>query len=203
MQLSFKPKHTPYDHQSRCLALHGEMPAFALTAEMGTGKTWIIIHNAIELWRQNQCDAILVMAPNGVHENWTRIELPKHMPKIAKWKAATWYTTTNATEKKELDEICQPDPALRILTMNWEALATARGHAHAVRFVQSAKNCMIVADESDCIKNPSAQRTKAMMKLRWLSRWRRIVSGTVSDGTPFALFSQYGFLDPTILGTTS
>jgi SNF2 family DNA or RNA helicase len=62
---------------------------------------------------------------------------------------------------------------------------------------------MMVCDESDEIKNPSALRTKALMKLKRYSAWRRIMTGTPIDGTPFSAYSQFMFLDERILGTTS
>jgi SNF2 family DNA or RNA helicase len=41
------------------------------------------------------------------------------------------------------------------------------------------------------------------MNLKRHSRWRRILTGTPIDGTPFSAFSQFRFLDEAILGTGS
>ena len=38
-----KFKTKPYKHQLECLNRFGRKQAFALLAEMGTGKTWIVI----------------------------------------------------------------------------------------------------------------------------------------------------------------
>lgn len=203
--MNSKFKTQPYKHQLHCLNKYGRMPYFALIPEQGTGKTWIIINNVADLWSSGDCDALLVFAPNGVHSNWTRLELPKHMPDWVRWRAAEWTAGGNKKEVAAIESLYDNSDSseLRIFTMNWEALQTKKGLAAAERFSNSSLNLMIVADESDSIKNPAAQRTKAFMKLKKYSKWRRIMTGTPINNSPFDAFSQYSFLDETILGTTS
>lgn len=203
--LNGKFKTKPYSHQLACLNLHGRKNAFALLADMGTGKTWIIINNIADLWSSSDCDAVLVLAPNGVHTNWTRLELPKHMPDWVRYKAAAWVAGPNKKEKAELEGLfANPGSGeLRILTMNHEALQHKSGLAFAERFCNSGLKVMIVADESDAYKNPKASRTVALMKLKKFSQWRRIMSGTPINNAPFDAFSQFGFLDESILQTGS
>lgn len=200
-----KFKTQPYKHQLECLNQFGRREYFALLADPGTGKTWIIINNIADLWSSNECDVALVLAPNGVHSNWTRIEIIKHMPDWVRYDAADWAASPTKAEKEHLNTLfSHVNPGnLRILTMNWEALQTKRGFEAAERFVCSGRQVMIVCDESDAIKNPSAARTKALMKLRKYSYWRRIMTGTPVNQAPFDLFSQFTFLDDGILGTSS
>ncbi len=198
----FKTK--PYHHQLDCLNRFGSHTAFALLAEQGTGKTFIIINNLAELWAGARCDAALVLAPNGVHSNWTANELPKHMPDWVRYKAVAWSAGANKKEWLLIQSIlAQSKNELRILTMNWEALQSKRGYEFAKQFLETTYKAMIVCDESDAIKNPSAARTKSLMLLRKHSSWRRIMTGTPYNNAPFDLFSQYSFLDESILGTTS
>lgn len=198
----FKTK--PYRHQLDCLTRFGRKHAFALLAEMGTGKTWIVINNIADLWSSGDCDAVLVLAPNGVHSNWTRLELPKHMPDWVRYKAAAWSASPNKDERAALADITKSqNNELRVLTMNWEALQSKRGADFAMQFAEGCDRLMIVCDESDAIKNPTAKRTKELMKLKGHSRWRRIMSGTPINNAPFDAFSQFMFLDSRILGTTS
>lgn len=198
-------KTTPFDHQRRCLTQHGHDEAFALFAEMGTGKSWIIINNAAYLWCKGLCDAVLVFAPNGVQENWTRLEIPFHLPDWVPRVTATWSSANNKAERQKVQEIlpARATNTLRILSMNWEALAHRRSLEVACTFARSAKRLMIVADESDEIGNPKALRTKGLMSLKKYTKWRRILTGTPIDGTPFSAFSQFRFLDEAILGTDS
>lgn len=200
-----KFKTKPYRHQLDCLNRFGRKQVFALLAEQGTGKTYIIINNIADLWDSDECDVALIMAPNGVHENWTRIELPKHMPDRVQYIAAPWYADPKKADRDQLNALFQHDNrrALRMMTMNWEALQTPRGLAAAEKFLCTGRRVMIACDESDAVKNPSAIRTTNLMKLKKYSYWRRIMTGTPVNNAPFDLFSQYGFLDENILGTTS
>lgn len=194
----------PFKHQRQCLAGYGMREFFALLAEPGTGKTWIIINNIAELWTKHVCDAALVFAPNGIQGMWTRLQLPEHMPASVKYESVAWYAQQDKKDREALARIMKPNPGtLRILTMNWEALQHQKSFFAAYQFARSAKNLVIVADESHCIKNPKTKRWKSLMKIRPFSRWRRIMTGTPIDGKPYSAFGQYVFLDEAILGTTS
>lgn len=203
-ELTLQFKTTPYKHQLECLKRFGMREYFALLAEMGTGKTWIMINNIAWLSMRGQCDVVLVFAPNGVHSNWARLELPKHMPDEIHYHCAAWSSTSKKAEKIKLDKLVNGDHSeLRILTMNWESLQTKRGFDFAETLCKSAKRLMIVCDESDAIKNPSAARTKSLMKLKKYSVYRRIMTGTPINNAPFDAFSQFSFLDESILKTKS
>lgn len=193
----------PFKHQRRCLAQFGHREFFALLAEMGTGKTWIIINNLAELYTKGLCDAALVFAPNGVQGMWTRLQLPEHMPKSVDYKAVPWYSQQDQSDKKNLAEIMKQSSTLRIFTMNWEALQNQKGFMAAYTFARSAKRLAIVCDESHNIKNPQTKRWKSLMKIKPMSTWRRIMTGTPIDGKPYSAFGQYVFLDEDILGVTS
>ena len=202
-------KTTPYKHQLDCLNRFGRKKAFALNSEMGTGKTFIVINNIADIWESGELDTVLIFAPNGVHTNWTNLELPKHMPDWVRWRAAAWDSKAGVTKQRAFDKIFEPvlpgeEPGvLRIMTMNWEGLQHKRPFEAAMRFAMSARRLMIVGDESQHIKNPTSARTKNLFKLRNLSEWRRTMSGTPITQGPFDAFSQYSFLSPRILGTTS
>lgn len=200
-----KFKLQPLKHQLECLLKHGRSAYFALLSEQGTGKTKIIIDNVADLWSSEDCDGMLVIAPNGVHYNWTIIELPKHMPDWVRWRSAAWGASMNKKDKKDFEALYDDvnSGELRILAMNWEALQTDRGFKEAKRFAGCFSKLMIVCDESDACKNPQAIRTKNLMKLKPYSQWRRIMTGTPIDGSPFSAFSQFSFLDESILQTTS
>jgi len=203
--LNSKFKTKPYRHQFDCLTRFGRKQAFALLAEMGTGKSWVIINNAADLWSSGDCDGVLIFAPNGVHTNWTRLELPKHMPDWCRYRAAPFVAAGNKAEKAAFEHLYDDagDGELRVMTMNWESLQHKSGVAAASRFAQCFRRLMIVCDESDAAKNPKAERTKQLMKLKKYSHWRRIMTGTMINNAPFDAFSQFSFLDEDILGTTS
>lgn len=200
-----KYKTKPYAHQLACLSEFGPKEYWALLAEMGTGKTWIIINNIAELWAAGEVNSVLVFAPNGVHLNWQNIEIPAHMPDWVRHTMAAWKANPNKKEKSSIDALfgSKDSTQLRIFAMNWEALQSERGFAAAKQFCLGSSKLMIVGDESTFIKNPSAARTKALMKLKKYSSYRRIMNGTPVSNSPFDVYSQFSFLDDSILGTTS
>jgi SNF2 family DNA or RNA helicase len=51
-------------------------------------------------------------------------------------------------------------------------------------------------DESTTIKNPGAIRTKNILKMRPLTKYRRILTGSPVTKNPLDLYSQFDFLDP-------
>jgi len=200
-----KYKVKPYNHQLECLNKFGRSQAFALLAEMGTGKTWIVINNIADLWSSGDLDGVLVFAPNGVHTNWTRLELPKTMPDWCRYRAVAWTSNMGKKAMQQFESIYDGAGSgeLRIMTMNVEALQTKKGFEAAKRFAGCFRRLMIVADESDGFKNPKAERTKALMKLKPFSYYRRIMTGTPINNSPFDAFAQFSFLDESILGTDS
>jgi SNF2 family DNA or RNA helicase len=210
-QIAQRFKTPPLKHQLACLNKFGRREYFALLAEQGTGKTWIIINDVADLWSSGDCDALLVLAPNGVHTNWTRVsdlapgELQKHMPEWVRWRGADWVSGANKSELRAIESLYDNSDSseLRIFAMNWDSLQTKAGVEAAQRFCNTSRRLMIACDESDNIKNPQAIRTKALMKLKKFSHYRRIMTGTPYNNAPFDFFSQYMFLDETILGTTS
>lgn len=205
-------KTTPFKHQLDSLNISKGRAFFADLSEMGTGKTWVRINEAAQLWGEGRLTGALLFAPKGVHSNWILSQIPIHMPDWVGYIAREWNADANKADQRITDEIFKPysgadRPPLRILAMNWDGLQTERGIEYAVQFCETHKNLMIICDESQRIKNPKAVRTKALMrKVRRYSMdggYRRIMSGSAVLQGPFDLFSQFGFLDENILQTTS
>lgn len=195
----------PYAHQLRALAWARAREHYALLMEQGTGKTPVEIHDALARWGAGEIDSVLVLAPNGVHANWVLRELPEHSPDWAQWCAAAWYASPNRAERAALEDLFTQSASrsLRWLTMNWEALTTESGLEMVDRFVRTSRRLKLVADESQKVKNPRAQRTKALMKIKPRATVRSIMSGTAILNSPWDAFSQFSFLDEMILRTTS
>jgi len=86
--------------------------------------------------------------------------------------------------------------------MNVEALSTDKGVKYASKFLNSHKTLMAV-DESTTIKNPSAKRTKNIIGLGKIAKYKRIMTGSPITKNPLDLYSQCEFLDPWLLDFTS
>ena len=91
---------------------------------------------------------------------------------------------------------------LTILIMNVEALSTTRGRDFARSFLLRNQS-MCVVDESTTIKNHAAARTKNIIKLAELAKYRRIMTGSPVTKSPLDLFSQIQFLDPYLIDQQS
>ena len=191
----FKTK--PFDHQLKVFTNSRDREGYALLMEQGTGKTKIIIDTVSWLYCKGDIDALLIVAPNGVQRNWVLNEIPIHTPDYVSYKS-TWYS--NSPNKKEEAAICQvlDHQGLKIIAMNIESMATAKGVAFAKKFLLSFRS-MLVIDESSTIKNPKATRTKNLLKLSVHAKYRRILTGTPVTQGPLDLFTQFSFLDSQIL----
>jgi len=83
--------------------------------------------------------------------------------------------------------------------MNVESLSKTSGMEEAQRFLRTHKT-LIAVDESTTIKNPTANRTKNIIKLSNNAKYRRILTGSPVTKSPLDLFTQCYFLDPNLLG---
>ena len=86
--------------------------------------------------------------------------------------------------------------------MNVEAFSSPKGVKWATSFLNTSR-AMMVIDESTTIKNPTAKRTKAIIKLGTMAKYRRILTGEPVTRDPLDLYSQCEFLDEFHLGFSS
>lgn len=198
-----KFKTKPYKHQLKALKLSQDEKAYALLMEQGTGKSKVVIDTIAHLRRRGEIDVVLIIAPKGVAPGWLRQQFPEHMPDDVSYSIALWKSASNLTKMglRQLTGVLDRREGLRVFVMNVEAYgATKDAIDFAIDALDSATVAsMIVVDESHRIKTPTAHTTKRVLNLRDRCEYRRILTGTVGD-KPFDLFSQFGFLDPEIIG---
>lgn len=201
----YQPKTAPFQHQAEALALSGDKVAYALLMEMGTGKTKVVLDNIGQLWHDGEIDGVLVLAPKGVYANWPNDEMPAHLPDSVLRASVVhlWRGGSSRREQQALEHLTSRAPGLHWLVMNIEALSASRlALPTAMQFLRQRRVFMVV-DESTTIKSPSAARTKAAIRLGQQARYRRILTGAPVTNSPLDLWSQFQFLDPTILGFRS
>jgi len=199
-------KTKPHDHQRTVFEASRGLPSFGLLMEMGTGKTKVVIDTACYLHERNLIRALLVVAPNGVHWNWSLREIPAHLPDRCARHVVTWSAAKSTTKRfgEGMRRLFDGRPELKILCMNVEAFSTPRGRSTAEGFLQAFdRKVMFVVDESSKIKTVSAKRTKAIVKMRSLAAYRRILTGTPVTQSPLDIYSQCFFLGEEHLGFTS
>lgn len=177
---------------------------FMLGCEQGTGKTWMLLDDAERQFSARRIDALLVVAPKGVHTNWILREIPAHMS--IKAVCAYYLSGGGVRRAQEIERLFRrrDDRVLRVLAINTDALTTKDGFSLADRFLRAFRTMMIV-DESQRIKNINSLRTRRALLLGQHAVSRRIASGTPITNSPLDIFAQMEFLSPrgNLLGTTS
>ena len=197
--MHYKYKSKPFAHQKKALEMSWDKEVFAYFMEMGTGKSKVLIDNIAMLYNAGKINGALIVAPKGVYKNWFDSEIPNHMPDYIEKKVGLWKTKPNAPDLKPLFSV---GAELHILIMNVEAFSTKKGMQFAEKFLNSHKALMGI-DESTTIKNPAAKRTKNIVSLRPLTKYRRILTGSPVTKSPLDLFTQCYFLDPYLLDQSS
>ena len=183
----------PFPHQSQIVTESADCPAYAIFWEQGTGKTRATLDTVTHLVRTDKIDAVLVLAPNGVHRVWIEEEVPKWMGKDGVFPVF-WTSGKAGTLKHQRmmdDALNAPFP---IVAMNFEGFMTDRGSKWAKRYL-TERRVFFVIDESTGIKTPGIKRTRRIVAAGQYAPYRRILTGTPVANNPFDIYSQIRFLD--------
>lgn len=211
-------KTEPYYHQLKEFEQHGLDESRALLWQMRCGKSKLIIDTACSLYKAHKIDAVIVLAPNGVHENWMRRELPIHHWDTVPRDTLTWRTSLAgvlgvksvlAHERRGWQEQHEAwwARSKRLLAgdrLAWFAFNSESMTRDDVRKllarVAKRRRCLIVFDESHDFRTPGSKRTKMARALTKRCPFRRILTGTVVTNSPLHAYSQFELLEPEALG---
>lgn len=198
----FKTK--PMEHQLKALNVGGTSEYFAYLMEMGTGKSKVLIDNIALLFRNNEIGAAMYFAPKGAYRDFSDLQIGFHLPDDIPRIILTWSNPLPKDWDYQVKQAFSAKNTLVILVMNIEALAYDKGESFAMEFVSKVPGQVLMAiDESTCIKNHKAARSKTAIKLGKLCKYRRILSGSPVTRSPMDMFGQGIFLHPKALGVTS
>ncbi len=201
--MNYKFKTKPYAHQLKALEMSWNKEVFAYFMEMGTGKSKVLLDNVAMLFDKGKIDSVLIVAPKGVYKNWYASEIPEHLAKHIDRNVVLWKALITKEQKCKLDSLFEQDfTKLHIFIMNVEALSTKKGLDFARQFL-NVKRALFAVDESTTIKNPGAKRTKNILGLSKMGKYRRILTGSPVTKSPLDLYTQCHFLDPFLLDFTS
>lgn len=215
-------KTEPWLHQWREFERSCDAPERALLWQMRTGKTKLIIDTACHLFVTNQIDAVLIIAPNGVHANWVERELPIHMWDSVPWRGQRWLTKVGgikagnglsaaaragwAEERARwwlsFKAAVDKPRDLLIISFNSESM-TRKDVRAAIAYLQSKMRVMVVFDESTDFRTPGSARTMMARSLVKRTPFRRILDGTAVLNSPLHAYSQYELLHKGALGFTT
>lgn len=192
--MKLKPMH----HQIEGVQRMAGREAFALFAEQGTGKTYMLLWEAEILFEQGKIDALLVTCPKGVHTNWINRELPKHLS--CDWLGCAYKPGVRYVQNQF--ESLLHSSRLAVFSINIQAAVQSKGFEMCLRFLKEKRVYMII-DESHNMKNPKSRTNKQLQALGPLALFRRISTGTAVPNSPVDVFSQMEFLKKGLLGTRS
>ena len=200
--INYKFKTKPYAHQLSALEKSWDKEEYAYFMEMGTGKSKVLVDNMAMLYDTGKINGALIIAPKGVYRNWYSGEIPNHLASHIDHKTILWTATTSKTKDKEYQQLFKVDYDLHILVMNVEAFSTKKGLEFATKFLR-CHNTLMTVDESTTIKTPTAKRTKSILLLGKLAKYKRILTGSPVTKSPLDLYTQCEFLNEELLGFTS
>lgn len=184
-------KTTPYRHQVSAFEVGITLPHSALLMEQGTGKTLSAIAVAGYRYQQGQIKRLLVVCPKSVLGEWKR-QFREHAAFPYRLEILEGDLATRAQILTEWVD----SEGLQVVVVNYEA--TWRLEEELKKW----KPDMVIADESQKIKNGQTNQAKALTAIGRVAQYRMIMTGTPVTQSPLDFFSQYRFLDPTVFGSS-
>lgn len=203
--MTYRSKTKPRPAQLKEFKEHRDKKRRALLWQMRSGKSKAAIDLAEYLFHKGEITAMLILAPNGVHSNWIRKELPTHCS--TPWKGSIYrsYAAKTQGHHTALKKAINKTPGhLSVLAINSETVwrKPARRAITALKRIHGRK-ILLVVDESHDYRSPSSKRSCMVRALAKQINWARILTGTVSANSPLHLWSQFEILEPGALGYTT
>jgi SNF2 family DNA or RNA helicase len=204
MNVNYKYKLPPFNHQQDALDYGWDRTEFGLFMEMGTGKSKVLIDNMGMLYQSGQINFALVIAPKGVYRNWVAKEIPEHMSDDIPHRVIRWVASANKKQQEEMRSVKDKFDGLTIFVMNVESFSSLKGQKAGKWMANMfGSQGMIAIDESTTIKNHKAKRTKSLMTIAAAFKYRRLLTGSPVTKSPMDIYSQCEFLRPGLLGYDS
>lgn len=188
-------KNDPMQHQHEALDRAWGMGQFAFLMEMRTGKTFVVINWAAALAMTGEIDTLVVCCPTPIKEVWVD-ELEKHCP-------IDYYWHIHDSGNRDTEKIAEARyDRLKVMIFGVEAMSQGSGPRLMKQAVGRNRTFMAL-DESSRIKNHKSKRTQCVIDIGALARYRTIMTGTVTTQGMEDLYTQYRFLDESIIGMKS
>jgi SNF2 family DNA or RNA helicase len=161
-----------------------------LADDMGLGKTIQVL--ALLLVLKNEAGVrgkpCLLVAPASLLANWAA-EIARFAPSL---KALVVHPSAAPAEKPRADDADNPADA--------DLVITSYGYLGRAPWLGTTLWRLIVLDEAQAIKNPSAKQTKAVKQLR--ADGRIALTGTPIENRLGDLWSIFDFINPGLLGSS-
>lgn len=196
---NFITKTTPYEFQIKALELGCFKEYFAYFMDMGTGKSKVTLDTAATLFHNKHINFMLLTCPKFVIGNWINDQIPTHLScdyTVIRYVSAKY---RSKSYKQELLSFKHSKNKLKIVLCNFAAFLNDDNVNEFYNMLR-IYNSLWVIDESSKIKNIGAISTKTIISLAPTANYRRILTGTPMTIGLQDLWSQYMFLNPSIIG---
>lgn len=193
-----------WDHQAKEFEIGRDRRSRAFIWPMRSGKSRAVIDVGCHQYKCRKIEGVILVAPNGVHLNWTRNEIPTWSALQFPNPTFAWETPKrNYPEKQRAWKEFLAAPGLRWMCINMEALS----HPDCVRAInQFIKTChrkfMFAISEAHHFGRAGTKRTHKARSLSYHAAFVRTETGTPILTGPLHAFSQYEILAPGALGYT-
>lgn len=162
-----------------------------LADDMGLGKTMQVI-SLLLILKNNRCDRpSLLVLPASLIGNW-KTELERFAPSLR-----SLFFHRSELNKNAMDAIANENTALK----NIDVVLTTYGTLMRQDWLQGQEWQLLVLDEAQAIKNPTARQSKAVKNLN--AKSRLALTGTPVENRLSDLWSLFDFLNPGLLGSTT
>lgn len=201
------PPPPRWQHQDQDLDNSALLPNAAIHWEPRCGKSRLAVETAARLRGERKIDAVVVLAPAGIHLDWAEEHIPSYYgpwagaPEDQPYAVLAWQASKAGTKKYQAAlEHLRTFKGLIFFTANIESLQPRSRLMKYLPQLLKIRTVLLVVDESHQIKNPKANRTKQLIPLADKCRYTRCLTGTPAVQGPFDLWAQYRLLSPRILG---
>jgi non-specific serine/threonine protein kinase len=160
-----------------------------LADDMGLGKTMQVISLLLVMKKSGSDKPSLLVLPASLLANW-KTELERFAPSLR-----CLFLHSSQLNKKAMGEMSNETTALD----NIDVVLTTYGTLMRQDWLQQQEWRLLVLDEAQAIKNPSARQTKAVKKLK--AKSRIALTGTPVENRLSDLWSLFDFLNPGLLGS--
>lgn len=190
-----------WKHQDREIENHWCDEARALLWDMRTGKSRTMVETGCILYETCNIDAVVIVAPNGVHREWTLTQLPKFHWSHVPYASFSW--TFKDPDNIDRFKFFMTQSGLHWFAINSESFIRDEVTEALKAFLRSWRNFLLIVDESHHFAQPGSQRTFKIRSLARHAAYRRILTGTLMEDAPLQTYSQFQILEDGALGHTN
>jgi non-specific serine/threonine protein kinase len=184
LKTNLKTELRPYQAQGVAwLNTLNQMRLGAILADdMGLGKTIQVLSLLLLKQSQAKGNPTLLIIPASLIGNW-KLEIDRFAPSLKYWIA---HPSGNGTSRPS--------------NVDFDVWITTYGSVARIGWLLDQNWDLIIADEAQAIKNPSAKQTKAIKALK--SKHRIVLTGTPVENHLSDLWSLFDFVSPGLLGSS-